>query len=246
MSKTNGEFVNLSVTNLSVVDAQFHATTVSADAVVVAGSNVSLEGHGHSIADVADLESILSGVTSSTLQKDMVTADTGSFRLLSVSGSASFHVNQVNANVVKVDGTDVALVGHSHSAADIPDLQTALSGFASTGHTHSELAGITSSTIARDSGTFDAVTASVGTFETLNVTSSATIDVTNLVADSITVADLNLLGTLSVSTTTFQSITTVDLSVTGNMTLNGSAIATQAYVNAQIEAAIGQVLASAY
>jgi hypothetical protein len=218
--------------------------------------------HSHAISDVTDLSTILSGITSSSVEKDTVTADIGNFRLLSVSGSANFMVNNVSANAVTVNGTNVALVGHSHSVADIDGLSTTLSayasashqhaisditnleatlsGFASSGHTHEELAGITSSSIDRTTGSFDTLTASTATFGLLNVTSSATFDITNLVASTLSVRTLDVVST-SVST-----LTVADLIVTSTMTLNSKALATEEYVLAQISAAIGQVLASAF
>ncbi len=70
--------------------------------------------HSHVIADVSGLEPILSGITSSTIYKDaatfdQVTADIGTFRLLSVSGSANFAVNNVSANAVTVNGSNVSI-----------------------------------------------------------------------------------------------------------------------------------------
>lgn len=224
--------------------------------------------HSHAISDVTDLSDILSGITSSGVEKDAVTADIGTFRLLSVSGSANFAVNNVSANAVTVNGTSVALVGHTHSQADIiglsidvsgfaseshthvvsdiTDLETTLSAYASSGHTHDELSGLTSSTIDRLSGSFNALTASTATFGTINVTSSATFDITNLVADTITVSDLDLTGTLTVSSTAVSAMTVTDLSVTGTLKLNNKDMATQEYVQLMISQAIGQILASAY
>lgn len=173
--------------------------------------------HSHAISDVTDLSTILSGITSSSIEKDTVTADIGYFRLLSVSGSANFAVNTVSANAVTVNGTEVALVGHSHSVADIDGLSTALSGYASASHTHDisditnlqttlsafaesdhthdELAGITDSSISKTGGNFDTLTASTATFGMLNVTNSATFDITNLVASTISVVTLDVSST---------------------------------------------------
>ena len=106
--------------------------------------------HSHAISDITNLAPILSGITSSSLEKDTVTADIGNFRLLSVSGSANFMVNNVSANAVTVNGTNVALVGHSHSVADIDGLGTMLSGYASSGHTHSEYAEVSHSHVIAD------------------------------------------------------------------------------------------------
>lgn len=278
---------SLSTTNVTA--STLTAETGSFTSLTVGGNSVALEGHTHSqyaasdhnhngvyasishshaISDVTDLSSILSGITSSSIEKDTVTADIGYFRLLSVSGSANFALNSVSANSMTVNGTSVALVGHAHSVADIDglstalsayasashshaisdiaDLESTLSAFASSGHTHGQLAGITSSTIDKDSGNFVTLSASTATFETMTVSGSATFDITNLVADAITVSDLNLTGTLSVSSTAISAMTVTDMSVTGTLTLNNKSIATEEYVLAQISAAIGQILASAY
>ena len=279
---------------------QLNFGTISASGITIDGSAVSLEGHGHSVADIdglvsaisaatsgfassshthaisdiTDLSSILSGITSSSLEKNTVTADIGNFRLLSVSGSANFSVNNVSANSVTVNGSQVALVGHTHSVADvaglstvlsayasashshaisdITNLQTTLNGLASSGHTHAELAGITSNSISKTNGDFSVLTASAATFGSLTISgSSMTLDVADLVASTITVAelsvdDLTLDGTLTVSGMSVSAMTVTDLSVTGTIALNNKVLATQEYVLAQISAAIGQVLASAY
>ena len=145
---------------------------------------------------------------------------------------------------------NVAFEGHSHSAPDISGLESAISaatsGFASSAHVHPELSGVTSTSIQKETGGFGTLTASAATFQTLNVTSSATIDITNIVASTITVADLDLTGTLTVSSTAVSAMTVADMSVTNTLKLNNKDLATQEYVLAQISAAIGQVLASAY
>ena len=267
-----GSFTTLTVggSSVALVGHTHPASEVTGLQSVLDGlsSTYALASHSHAISDITNLSPILSGITSSSVEKDTVTADIGYFRLLSVSGSANFAVNNVSANSVTVNGTEVALSGHTHSVADIDglsttlqayasashfhsisditNLQTTLSGFASSGHTHDELSGLTSSTIDRLSGSFNALTASTATFGSINVANSATFDITNLVADAITVSDLNLTGTLSVSSTSVSSMTVTDLSVTGTLTLNSKSIATQEYVQLMISQAIGQILASAY
>lgn len=288
---------NVTASTLTAGAGAFTALTVGGNAVASAGhthsqyaasnhthstyasighthSTYASTGHTHAISDVTNLSSILTGITSSSLEKDTVTADIGNFRLLSVSGSANFSVNNVSANSVTVNGSQVALVGHTHSVADVSDLSTALSayasashshaisditnlqttlnGLASSGHTHAELAGITSNSISKANGDFSVLTASAATFGSLTISgSSMTLDVADLVASTITVAelsvdDLTLDGTLTVSGMSVSAMTVTDLSVTGTIALNNKVLATQEYVLAQISAAIGQVLASAY
>ena len=82
----------------------------------------------------------MSGITESSIWKnqvsasaatfDQVTADVGNFRLISVSGSANFAVNNVSASAVSVNGTPVSLEGHAHSASDLNGVvfNNALSG----------------------------------------------------------------------------------------------------------------------
>lgn len=173
------------------------------------------------------MEAILSGITSSSVEKDTVTADIGNFRLLSVSGSANFAVNTVSANAVTVNGTEVALSGHTHSVADIDGLSTALGGFATSGHTHEELTGITQTSISKVNANFTTVTANAGTFNTLTTT------------------DLNFTN-LSISSAAVSSMTVTNLNVTSTLKLNNKDIATQEYVQLMISQAIGQALASAY
>lgn len=113
---------------------QLTANSISASSITVSGNAVALDGHSHVISDVTSLSEILTGVTSSTLTKDTVTADIGYFRLISVSGSANFAVNNVSANAVTVNGTPVSLEGHTHSVADISDFSAATSAFATTSY----------------------------------------------------------------------------------------------------------------
>ena len=103
------------------------------------GSSVSLEGHLHSIPDISGLSSILSGITESSIWKnqvsasaatfDQVTADVGNFRLISVSGSANFAVNNVSASAVSVNGTPVSLEGHTHTMSQIIGLESYVNAF---------------------------------------------------------------------------------------------------------------------
>ena len=200
-------------------------------------STYALASHSHAISDITNLAPILSGITSSSIEKDAVTADIGYFRLLSVSGSANFSVNNVSANAVTVNGTEVALSGHTHSEyadvshshviADVTNLETTLSGFASSGHTHGEVSGLTQTSISKTNANFITVTANAGTFNTLTTT------------------DLNLTN-LSISSAAISSMTVANLNVTNTLKLNNKDIATQEYVQAMISQAIGQILASAY
>ena len=65
IEKENGQFVNLNATNLSVSQLTVDATVVSANSMTVGGSNVSVEGHTHSIDDIEDYEDNTFWVTGS-------------------------------------------------------------------------------------------------------------------------------------------------------------------------------------
>ena len=97
--------------------------------------------HSHAISDITNLPTILTGISESSLTKDTITGDIGNFRLLSVSGSANFAVNNVSANAISVNGTPVSLEGHTHGVSEITGLSDAISsatsGFASSQHSHS-------------------------------------------------------------------------------------------------------------
>ena len=154
VSASTATFENLVVTGdvtMSLSSVSFGE--IAASSITVSGSAVALEGHGHSvddisgldsilsdyasashshvIADVTGLSDILSGITSSTIYKDsgtfdQVTADVGNFRLISVSGSANFQVNNVSANSVTVNGSNVSIEGHTHGASEITGLVEAM------------------------------------------------------------------------------------------------------------------------
>ena len=226
-----GSFTTLTVggSSVALVGHTHPASEVTGLQSVLDGlsSTYALASHSHAISDITNLAPILSGITSSSIEKDTVTADIGYFRLLSVSGSANFAVNTVSANAVTVNGTEVALSGHTHSVADIDGLSTALGGFASSGHTHAELTGITQTSISKANANFTTVTANAGTFNTLTTT------------------DLNFTN-LSISSAAVSSMTVANLNVTNTLKLNNKDIATQEYVQLMISQAIGQALASAY
>ncbi len=158
LSASTATFGNLVVTGdvtMSLSEVTFGS--INASDIQVNGSSVALEGHGHStadisgldallseyasashshvIADVQGLSDVLSGITSSTIYKDsatfdQVTADVGNFRLVSVSGSANFQVNNVSANAVAVNGTPVSLEGHTHTMSQITGLESYVQEFA--------------------------------------------------------------------------------------------------------------------
>lgn len=211
----SGTFTTLTVggSSVALVGHTHPASEVTGLQSVLDGlsSTYALASHSHAISDITNLAPILSGITSSSIEKDTVTADIGYFRLLSVSGSANFAVNTVSANAVTVNGTDVALSGHTHSVADIDGLSTALNGFASSGHTHGELTGITQTSISKANANFTTLSASAGTFNTLTTT------------------DLNFTN-LSISSAAVSSMTVVNLNVTNTLKLNNKDIATQEYV----------------
>lgn len=204
ISKDTGTF-----TNLVVADASFTATHVEADSVIAATISTSnlFVTNASFVATSVEAD----GVVAASVVASTVTADIGNFRLLSVSGSANFVVNNVSANAVTVNGTNVALVGHTHSVADIDGLSTALGGFASSGHTHEELTGITQTSISKANANFTTLSASAATFNTLTTT------------------DLNFTN-LSISSAAVSSMTVTNLNVTNTLKLNNKDIATQEYV----------------
>lgn len=237
LTADSGTFTNLTVVSAFFDATSIEASAIATSSITVGGSAVALVGHthpasevtglqsvldglsstyalashSHAISDITNLSTVLTGITSSSVEKDTVTADIGYFRLLSVSGSANFAVNTVSANAVTVNGTEVALSGHTHSVADIDGLSTALGGFASSGHTHGELTGITQTSISKANANFTTVSASSGTFNTLTTT------------------DLNFTN-LSISSASVSSMTVANLNVTNTLKLNNKDIATQEYV----------------
>ena len=124
ITKNTGTF-----TNLVVANASFTATHVEADSVIAA--TVSTSNLFVTNASFVATSVEADGVVAASVDASTVSADIGNFRLLSVSGSANFVVNNVSANAVTVNGTNVAIVGHTHSVADIDGLSATLSGFAS-------------------------------------------------------------------------------------------------------------------
>ena len=276
LTADSGTFTNLTVVSASFEATSIEASAIVTSSITVGGSAVALVGHTHpasevtglqsvldglsstyasishvhAISDITNLSTILTGITESGIEKDTVTADIGYFRLLSVSGSANFAVNTVSANAVTVNGTEVALSGHTHSVADIDGLSTALSGFASSGHTHEELTGITQTSISKANGNFGVLTASTATFTNLTV-STATFDVEVIDTSSInvvylTASNLNITNNLEIVGASVSALNVEDLNVSGSMLYNNKEVATQEYVQQMISVAIGQVLASQY
>lgn len=142
ISKSSATFGDLVVTGSVTFSAdQLDFDTLTASTILLNGSSVSVEGHLHSIPDVSGLAPILSGITESSIWKnqvsasaatfDQVTADVGTFRLLSVSGSANFSVNNVSANSVSVNGSAVSLEGHTHSFTDVTGLSSSIDSMSS-------------------------------------------------------------------------------------------------------------------
>ena len=141
ISKSSATFGDLVVTGSVTFSAdQLDFDTLTASSILLNGSSVAVEGHLHSIPDISGLSSILSGITESSIWKnqvsanagtfDNITADIGNFRLISVSGSANFAVNNVSANAVSVNGTPVSLEGHTHTMSQITGLESYVQAFA--------------------------------------------------------------------------------------------------------------------
>jgi hypothetical protein len=136
-----------------------------------------------------------------------LSASTATFGNLVVTGDVSMTLSQVAfgsimASDIQVDGTSVALVGHTHAMSEITDLDT--TAFASSNHTHPELSGLTSSSITKDTGTF-----------TNLVVTNASLDATSITASGVEVNGGIQASTVSASSATFQSLT-----VTGEVTMS--------------------------
>ena len=114
--------------------------------------------------------------------------------------------SSITASSITVDGSAVALEGHTHpvsdieglgttlsayasashlhSISDVNGLQSALSACASSGHTHVELNGITSNSISKANASFASVSANTGTFDNL-VVANASITATSVIASGV-------------------------------------------------------------
>ena len=90
----------------------------------------------------------------------------------------------IEASSITVDGSAVSLEGHSHAMSEVEGLDAALSGFASSGHTHNELSGITSTSISKANASFASVSANTGTFDNL-VVANASVTATSIVASGV-------------------------------------------------------------
>ena len=188
--------------SITVQVADFTTTRVSAQAMTVGGSNVSVEGHTHGMSEIEGLESLatsLSGITKSTIAKQSAT-----FQDLVVTGDVTFSVDQLDfqsltASSIVVDGKSVSLDGHGHYASDISDFASAVASagasmFASASHTHDGLQGLTSSVIEKDSATFNQVSASTATFENLTVTGDVTMSLSQVQFGSIMASSISVNG----------------------------------------------------
>lgn len=128
--------------------------------------------HSHAISDITNLSTILTGVSESSLTKDTITGDIGNFRLLSVSGSANFAVNNVSANAISVNGTPVSLEGHTHGVSEVTGLSNVLSGISETG--------ISKNTVTASVGTFSSSLTVGGSNVALSGHTHAVSDITGL------------------------------------------------------------------
>ena len=148
------------VTNLSGIVAGITNTTVSKSSgafntLTVGGSNVSVEGHTHSISDVTGLSSAIQDlvpiefITSSAFDalttkdsnKIYFVDDNSIYKGDELYGATSFdqlEFSDIAARSITVNGSSVALDGHTHAFNDITGLSDVLSG-------------ITSSSISKDS-----------------------------------------------------------------------------------------------
>lgn len=188
--------------SITVQVADFTTTRVSAQAMTVGGSNVSVEGHTHGMSEIEGLESLattLSGITKSTIAKASAT-----FQDLVVTGDVTFSVDQldfqsITASSILVNGSSVALEGHVHSASDISDFASAVvsagtSAFASASHSHDGLQGLTSSSITKDFASFNSISASTATFDNLVVIGDVSLSLSQVQFGSIMASDISVNG----------------------------------------------------
>ena len=188
--------------SITVQVADFTTTRVSAQAMTVGGSNVSVEGHTHGMSEIEGLESIsfaLSGITESEISKTSAT-----FQDLVVTGDVTFSVDQLDfqsltASSILVNGSSVALEGHGHSASDISDFSDAVvsagtSVFASASHSHDGLQGLTSNSISKDSASFNSISASTATFDNLVVTGDVSLSLSQVQFGSIMASEISVNG----------------------------------------------------
>lgn len=83
------------------------AQTIDADAITVNGSDVSLEGHIHTMSDISDFA-----------------VPSHSHSVYDITDWATTDVNfsAINATDIMVNGSAVSLEGHTHYASEITDL----------------------------------------------------------------------------------------------------------------------------
>lgn len=185
ISKTSATFQDLTVTGdvtFSVDQLDFQSLTASS--ILVNGSSVALEGHGHSASDISDFSDAvvsagtsvfasashshdgLQGLTTSSISKDLasfnsISASTATFDNLVVTGDVSLSLSQVQfgsivASDISVNGSQVSLEGHLHSIPDISGLSSILSGITESS--------ILKNQVSANAGTFDNITADIGNF----------------------------------------------------------------------------------
>lgn len=142
---------------------------IQVSSMIVNGSQVSLEGHGHQMSEIEGLESAalqlsmmataMSGISESTISKTSAT-----FQDLTVTGDVTFSVDQLDfqsltASSLMVNGSQVALEGHTHSFGDVDGLSSHVSQVTASISTFNEqLQGITQNGISKTSATFGDLT----------------------------------------------------------------------------------------
>ena len=221
---------------------QLNFSAITASSITVDGSAVALVGHIHPASDITGLEaaisgfasvghthSELSGITATSISKSgNITASVGTFYDINVTGTATFDATDIAATSVTVNGSNVSLEGHGHSVADIDGLGTTLQGFASSGHTHVELSGITSTSITKETGTF-----------TNLVVANASITATSIMASGASVAGDVTANAVTASTGTFGNlvVSTANISATAisanSMTVNGSNVSLEGHTHSE-------------
>ena len=110
--------------------------SIEASEITVNGSSVSLEGHMHSFADIDGLSSHVSQVTASIsafnnqlqgITQTGISKSSATFGDLTITGELTCSLDQVQfgsifASDITVNGSSVALEGHTHSTSDISGL----------------------------------------------------------------------------------------------------------------------------
>ena len=170
---------------------QLDFQSLTASSITVDGKSVSLDGHVHSASDIDGLQ----GLTSNSISKDSasfnsVSASSATFGGLTVTGSVTFSVDQLDfdtltASTILLNGSSVSVEGHSHPMSEIQGLESSFGQVNASISTFSNaLQGIEPTSISK----------STATFGDLVVTGSVTFSVDQLDFDTLTASTILLNG----------------------------------------------------